>query len=57
MPVPADVVAAGGVASTNGANTNYNFNASVPAQRTGFLNLLQDVSSDCFMCCIQAVLC
>lgn len=44
MPAPADVVAAGGVASTSGANTNYNFNASVPAQRAGFFGLLQDVS-------------
>lgn len=43
MPAPADVVAAGGVASTIGSNTNYNFNASVPAQRTGFFDLLQDV--------------
>lgn len=44
MPAPADVVAAGGVARTVGANTNYIFNASTPAQRTGFFNLLQDVS-------------
>lgn len=44
MPAPADVVAAGGVASTIGSNTNYIFNASVPAQRAGFLGLLQDVS-------------
>jgi hypothetical protein len=44
MPAVADVVAAGGVARTSGANTNYNFNASVPAQRTGFLNILKEVS-------------
>lgn len=43
MPAAADVVAAGGVASTVGSNTNYAFNASVPAQRKGFFSLLQEV--------------
>lgn len=52
MPAPAGVVAAGGVAKTTGANTNYNFNASVPAQRQGFFNLLKDVS--CTGCTSQA---
>jgi hypothetical protein len=44
MPAVADVLAAGGVARTSGGNTNYNFNASVPAQRTGFLDILKEVS-------------
>lgn len=44
MPAPADVVAAGGVAQTVGSNTNYAFNASVPAQRRGFFDLLKEVS-------------
>lgn len=43
MPAPADVVAAGGVARTVGSNTNYAFNASVPAQKQGFFSLLQEV--------------
>jgi hypothetical protein len=43
MPAVADVVAAGGVARTPGDNTNYVFNASVPAQRTGLLNILKEV--------------
>lgn len=43
MPATADVIAAGGVARTVGANTNYLFNASTPAQRAGFFSLLQDV--------------
>lgn len=43
MPAPADVVAAGGVAKTVGSNTNYAFNASVPAHRQGFFSLLQQV--------------
>ncbi len=43
MPAPADVVRAGGVAKTVGANTNYAFNASVPAQRKGFFDLLKTV--------------
>jgi hypothetical protein len=43
MPAPADVVAAGGVASTVGSNTNYGFNASVPSQKQGFFSLLQEV--------------
>jgi hypothetical protein len=45
MPATADVIAAGGVARTVGANTNYLFNASTPAQRAGFFSLLQDVSA------------
>lgn len=43
LPTVEDVVAAGGVASTFGGNTNYNFNASVPAQREGFFSILQTV--------------
>jgi hypothetical protein len=43
MPAPADVVAAGGVAKSVGSNTNYGFNASVPAHMQGFFKLLQQV--------------
>ena len=45
LPTVADITAAGGAARTSGSNTNYAFNASVPAQRAGFFSILQDVSA------------